>query len=177
MRGRSIENRGVGVEISSCPGFHEARFISGTPPASIANGADEGCQPGPDKAQRDRSSHILRGFNPSAVTTMRGVRQENGRREIGSVGLQTVRILFQQKRNYQKERAMITEQITIEGMTCGGCVASVTRVLERLPIANKSVSIGAAEVTYDETIVTREQIADAIEGAGFEVVHRKPVGE
>ena len=71
---------------------------------------------------------------------------------------------------------MITEQITIEGMTCGGCVASVERVLGRLPIANGKVAIGSAEVTYDETELTREQIADAIEGAGFEVVHRKQGG-
>jgi copper chaperone len=61
--------------------------------------------------------------------------------------------------------------IKVGGMSCGGCVNSVTGLLEALPgVARASVSLeqGAAQVEYDPTRVQREQMLAAIEDAGFE---------
>jgi len=56
-------------------------------------------------------------------------------------------------------------------MTCQGCVRSVTRVLESLPgVSGVEVSLerGEAVVRTDGPGATPEQLAQAIEGAGFE---------
>ena len=68
------------------------------------------------------------------------------------------------------------EQITelhIKGMTCGGCVASVKRVLERVPgvkTAEVSLASASASVRYDDAQADAGRLKSAIEGAGFEVV-------
>lgn len=62
------------------------------------------------------------------------------------------------------------EVIKIEGMSCGGCVAGVTNALTRIGIENPQVEIGQATVDYDESALTHEQIVEAIEDAGFDVV-------
>lgn len=62
------------------------------------------------------------------------------------------------------------EAIRIEGMSCGGCVAGVTNALTRIGIESPQVEIGKATVDYDESAVTHEQIVEAIEDAGFDVV-------
>ncbi|MCB0711777.1 MAG: heavy-metal-associated domain-containing protein [Ignavibacteriae bacterium] len=62
------------------------------------------------------------------------------------------------------------ETIKIEGMSCGGCVASVTNALKRAGVENLEVEIGSATVEYEEGRMTHQQIIDAIEDAGFDVV-------
>ena len=67
---------------------------------------------------------------------------------------------------------MITETITIEGMSCGHCVSSVTGAVSSLPgVADVAVSLDDknAVVTFDETAVTRSAISDVIEELGFTV--------
>ncbi|OGU71268.1 MAG: hypothetical protein A2V93_01410 [Ignavibacteria bacterium RBG_16_34_14] len=64
---------------------------------------------------------------------------------------------------------MIKEKIKIEGMSCGHCVMAVRKELMRLPLMIKDVSIGSAEVEYDETKVTSEEIKKAINNAGYSV--------
>lgn len=61
------------------------------------------------------------------------------------------------------------ETISITGMSCGGCVASVKNALERVGVKESDVSVGSATVEYDESTVSHEQIVAAIEDAGFEV--------
>lgn len=61
----------------------------------------------------------------------------------------------------------MTETIQIGGMSCGGCVNSVKRALERLPL--RRAEVGKAVVDYDKASVTREQLVTAIEEAGFKV--------
>lgn len=68
---------------------------------------------------------------------------------------------------------MTTETITIAGMSCGGCVASVKKAMDRLGISDAEVEIGSAKVSYDPQSVRREQIVEAIEDAGFEVQKEK----
>ncbi|MCX8087316.1 MAG: cation transporter [Rhodocyclaceae bacterium] len=66
---------------------------------------------------------------------------------------------------------METTTIEVKGMTCGGCTASVTRVLTELPgVARAEVSLspGQAVVSFDPAKITREALCQAIEEAGFE---------
>jgi copper chaperone len=68
---------------------------------------------------------------------------------------------------------METTTIKIQGMTCSGCVQSVTRVLEALDGVNKvNVSLEDAQATVEYTPgrVNPARLHSAIEGAGFEVV-------
>jgi copper chaperone len=60
----------------------------------------------------------------------------------------------------------------VEGMSCGGCVASVKRVLEALPgVTNVNVTLepGKASVVYDSARVTAEALYDAVRNAGYDV--------
>jgi copper chaperone len=66
---------------------------------------------------------------------------------------------------------METMTLKVSGMSCGGCVKSVTGVLEALPGVSKAeVSLEKAEavVSYDAGRVGREQMVQAIDDAGFE---------
>lgn len=65
---------------------------------------------------------------------------------------------------------MKTVEIAIEGMSCGGCVASVERVLDRLPgVVSRLVEVGRARVTYDDAAVDERALRAAVDDAGFEV--------
>ena len=67
---------------------------------------------------------------------------------------------------------MKTSRIEIEGMTCGGCVASVTKALQQLPGVNNvkvDLSPGAAEVTFDEALINEAGLKSAVQDAGFDV--------
>ena len=60
----------------------------------------------------------------------------------------------------------------VNGMTCQGCVASVTRVLKAVPgVSDVAVTLqpGAAKVTYDEARTALPALKAAIEDAGYEV--------
>lgn len=66
---------------------------------------------------------------------------------------------------------MQTTLIGVGGMTCGGCVKSVTNVLVALDgVAKAEVSLerGVAEVTFDSIKISREALLRAIDEAGFE---------
>jgi copper chaperone len=63
----------------------------------------------------------------------------------------------------------MTETIAISGMSCGGCVNSVKRALDRVGVQQADVEIGRATIEYDESRVTHQTIVEAIEDAGFEV--------
>jgi copper chaperone len=62
--------------------------------------------------------------------------------------------------------------LKITGMSCGGCVRSVTGVLKALPgVASVDVTLepGEARVSFDPAQVSPAQLAAAVEDAGFEV--------
>ncbi|MCG5055394.1 MAG: heavy-metal-associated domain-containing protein [Myxococcales bacterium] len=66
---------------------------------------------------------------------------------------------------------MKTTSIKVEGMTCGGCVASVTRALQAVSgVKDVKVQLapGQADVTFDEMLVDEPQLRGAIEDAGFD---------
>ena len=67
---------------------------------------------------------------------------------------------------------MQTVTLGISGMTCGGCVRSVTNVLKALDgVAKADVSLEKrnAVVDYDPGKVALEQLKRSVVEAGFEV--------
>lgn len=65
---------------------------------------------------------------------------------------------------------MKTQELKIQGMTCGHCVMSVRKGLDAVPgLVVESVEIGKAVVKFDETRVKSEQIRRAVEEAGYSV--------
>lgn len=66
---------------------------------------------------------------------------------------------------------MATTTIKVAGMSCGGCTASVTKVLEELPGVTQVAVVldpGQATVEFDDAQVERAALCAAIEDAGFE---------
>ena len=67
---------------------------------------------------------------------------------------------------------MQTVTLGISGMTCGGCVHSVGKVLKALDgVAKADVSLDkrCAVVSYDPAKLGVEQLKHAIQGAGYEI--------
>jgi copper chaperone len=68
---------------------------------------------------------------------------------------------------------METVTMKVKGMTCGGCVANVQRVLKKLEGVGKvdvSLEKQQATVEYIPEKVDTAHLRSAIEDAGFEVV-------
>lgn len=62
--------------------------------------------------------------------------------------------------------------MNVDGMTCGGCVKSVTGVLNEMAgVSEAEVSLEAkqARVVYDAAVVSPEELAAAVADAGFDV--------
>ena len=58
----------------------------------------------------------------------------------------------------------------IGGMSCGGCVNSLTRVLKAVPgIEPLTVEVGRATLRLDDSVTT-DVVKAAVDRAGFEVV-------
>jgi copper chaperone len=58
---------------------------------------------------------------------------------------------------------------TISGMSCGGCVNSLTRVLTSVPgIEPLKIEVGKAQLRLDDR-ATSQVVKDAVARAGFEV--------
>jgi copper chaperone len=67
---------------------------------------------------------------------------------------------------------METIQINVQGMSCNGCVNSVTNVLKDVPgVSSVEVSLeqSRATVVYDPAQCGMAQFKAAIEDAGFDV--------
>ncbi|AQR64979.1 hypothetical protein BXU06_07805 [Aquaspirillum sp. LM1] len=67
---------------------------------------------------------------------------------------------------------MQTLTLSIDGMTCMGCVSNITRVLTALPgvsQADVSKETASATLTFDETQQNAASFKQAIEDAGFDV--------
>ena len=67
---------------------------------------------------------------------------------------------------------METVTLKVEGMTCGGCVASVTRVLKATPGVGDAVvrlDTRSATVTFDPAQTSVPTLKSAIEDAGYAV--------
>ena len=63
---------------------------------------------------------------------------------------------------------MKTRVLTITGMSCGHCVMSVRKELEKIDgILIEDVQIGSARVSIDETGGTDQDLRRAVEEAGY----------
>lgn len=66
---------------------------------------------------------------------------------------------------------MKTVNLKIEGMHCGHCVMAVRKELSKLPnVKVEDVQIGSARLQIDETKVTADQLAKAVEEAGYRLI-------
>ena len=73
--------------------------------------------------------------------------------------------------NNTNTHTSIHTTIHVGGMTCGGCVNSVRRVLEALPsVINVDVSLenAQAEADFDPQQTPRDALLTAIKNAGFD---------
>ena len=65
---------------------------------------------------------------------------------------------------------MQTERLKVTGMSCGGCVSSVTKALKAVDgVDDVSVSLDAGEATicYDEHLTSKPILRSAIVAAGY----------
>ncbi|HKG95417.1 MAG TPA: heavy-metal-associated domain-containing protein [Gemmatimonadaceae bacterium] len=63
------------------------------------------------------------------------------------------------------------ERVTLDiaGMSCGHCVGAVTRALQSVNgVAVERVSVGSATVAFDPAVVSTDDVARAVEEAGYE---------
>jgi copper chaperone len=67
---------------------------------------------------------------------------------------------------------METATLKVDGMTCDGCVASVTRVLKAVPgVRDVKVTLRPAEacVEYDAARTSVPALKAAVEDAGYDI--------
>ena len=67
---------------------------------------------------------------------------------------------------------MRTENLKVSGMTCGGCIDTVTEALKKVRgVGDVSVSLerGQAVVRFDERVTSPEQLKSAVREAGYGV--------
>ena len=65
---------------------------------------------------------------------------------------------------------MSDKTYTIDGMSCGGCVNSLTRVLTAVPgIEPIKIEVGKAQLRLDDAQVSSQTVKDAVARAGFAV--------
>ena len=66
--------------------------------------------------------------------------------------------------------AQVDKTFIIDGMSCGGCVNSLTRVLKTVPgIEALKIEVGKASLRLDTDKVSDDVVRNAVERAGFEV--------
>jgi len=70
--------------------------------------------------------------------------------------------------------SVVERTVVIDGMSCSGCVNSLTRVLSAVPgVEPLAIEVGKARLKVDADTVTPEIIAAAIDRAGFTVVSQE----
>ena len=65
---------------------------------------------------------------------------------------------------------MKTEHLIVTGMTCEGCVNSLTRALKAVPgvsDVNIVLATGETSVQYDENLTSPTQLRSAVKNAGY----------
>ena len=67
--------------------------------------------------------------------------------------------------------AQVDKTFIIGGMSCGGCVNSLTRVLKAVPgIEPLKIEVGKASLRLDTDKVSDDVVRKAVGRAGFELV-------
>ena len=76
--------------------------------------------------------------------------------------------------SFYKEKKMATITLNIGGMTCGGCVKSVAKVLSDVngvTHADVDLESATAVVEFDDAKTNIAALIDVVEDAGFDAVH------
>lgn len=69
---------------------------------------------------------------------------------------------------------MTTQTMEIGGMTCGHCLRMVQQALTSLEgVKLDELRIGKATVTFDETKISGDAVAEAVRDAGYDVLATK----
>ncbi|CAN8246093.1 unnamed protein product [Cochlearia groenlandica] len=103
-------------------------------------------------------------FDPSLV------KEDDIKEAIEDAGFDA-EILAEPVASVSKTQATLVGQFTIGGMTCAACVNSVESILRDLPGVKRAVvalSTSLGEVEYDPNVISKDDIVNAIEDAGFE---------
>ncbi|OPY66038.1 MAG: Copper chaperone CopZ [Syntrophorhabdaceae bacterium PtaU1.Bin034] len=67
---------------------------------------------------------------------------------------------------------MTETKLKIEGMSCQHCVMRVKKAVDQLPGVSKAeVSMGSANITFDESRIKKEDLTKAVEKAGYKVTN------
>lgn len=72
----------------------------------------------------------------------------------------------------KRDMNMQTELLRVSGMTCGGCISTVTHALRAISgVGEVNASLAAGEVTvqYDEKLTSPEKLKAAVKSAGYGV--------
>ncbi|KAI4332062.1 hypothetical protein L6164_017001 [Bauhinia variegata] len=112
-------------------------------------------------------------FNPSLV------KDEDIKNAIEDAGFEA-EILPEPSTVGSKPHGTLVGQFTIGGMTCAACVNSVEGILRDLPGVKRAVvalATSLGEVEYDPKIISKDDIVNAIEDAGFEGSFVKSSGQ
>ncbi len=70
--------------------------------------------------------------------------------------------------------------LTIRGMSCGGCVNKVSAALKGLPgVKVEKVAVGSATVMINTALIASDRLIEAISSAGFtaEVIPASKIAE
>jgi copper chaperone len=59
----------------------------------------------------------------------------------------------------------------ISGMTCNHCIKSIDEAIKQLSVEKYDVRMGSLYVEYNPEKLTKEQIVNAIEEAGYKVTN------
>ncbi|XP_019160567.1 PREDICTED: copper-transporting ATPase RAN1 [Ipomoea nil] len=80
-------------------------------------------------------------------------------------------VLAEPNASHANTNGTVSGQFMIGGMTCAACVNSVEGILSSLPGVKRAVvalATSVGEVEYDPTVISKNDIVNAIEDAGFE---------
>nr|GLL49121.1 copper-transporting ATPase RAN1 [Ipomoea trifida] len=80
-------------------------------------------------------------------------------------------VLAEPNASHANTNGTVSGQFMIGGMTCAACVNSVEGILRSLPGVQRAVvalATSVGEVEYDPTVISKNDIVNAIEDAGFE---------
>ncbi|KAK9070157.1 hypothetical protein SSX86_010557 [Deinandra increscens subsp. villosa] len=89
-------------------------------------------------------------------------------------------ILQEQPTTKVKPHGNLVGQFIIRGMTCAACVNSLEGILRKLPGVKRAIvalATSLGEVEYDPSIISKEEIVNAIEDAGFEASLAQSTGQ
>ncbi|XP_010260635.1 PREDICTED: copper-transporting ATPase RAN1 [Nelumbo nucifera] len=98
------------------------------------------------------------------------VKDEDIKNAIEDAGFEA-EILLDSNISQIKSQKTLVGQFRIGGMTCAACVNSVEGILRNLPGVKRAVvalATSLGEVEYDPNVISKDEIVNAIEDAGFE---------